>query len=84
MSADPTEAVRREMIQNHVPGSRADLESRYGIVWDTQELQRDFIVEGFLAPFIVAVHRGTGMRGSLEFQHSPRFYFHWEPDTQVY
>ena len=55
--------------------ARADLEKRYGKVWNTQELQADFEVIGFAAPFVKAVRKSDGVTGYLEFTHSPRFYF---------
>jgi hypothetical protein len=30
---------------------------------------------------VVARRRDTGVKGSLEFTHSPRVYFNWQPDT---
>ena len=60
---------------NLVPGSREALESRYGQVWSTDELTEDFEVIGFMAPMVVVRRRLDGAKGSLEFQHSPRFYF---------
>ena len=38
---------------NAAPGDRAKLETRYGQVWDPQELRRDFDVQGYLAPIVV-------------------------------
>jgi len=54
---------------------RARLEALYGQVWDTTELQKDFEVMGFMAPLVVVVKKATGEKGSLEFQHLPRFYY---------
>ena len=53
---DPTEAIRRQRVAeiNAEPGSREALEAEHGQVWDTTELQRDFEVLGFLAPYVVA------------------------------
>lgn len=78
---DPTEGPRRERLAeiNAVPGSREALEAQYGRVWDTDELQEEFEVIGFMAPLVVVRHRGSGQKGSLEFQHSPRLYFNWQP-----
>ena len=77
-----TEAIRRQQLAeiNIEPGSRADLESKHGQVWDTSELQQDFSVEGFMAPYIVVRRDSDGQRGSLKFQHSPRFYFGFEAE----
>lgn len=74
---DPTENARRAMVQmiNAEPGPREALTAEHGQVWDTEELQRDFDVIGFAAPFIVVRRKSDGERGSLLFQHHPRFYF---------
>lgn len=79
--SDPTETIRRERLAeiNIVPGSREDLEAKYGRVWDTGELNEEFQAIGFLAPLIVVRRRSDGMKGSLEFQNNPRFYFNWQP-----
>jgi hypothetical protein len=79
--SDPTEEIRRDLLVeiNADPGSRAALEARYGQVWDTNQLAQDFEVEGFLAPIVVVRRRSDGQRGSLSFQHQPRFYFEFVP-----
>ena len=79
---DPTETIRRERLIeiNTEPSSRKALEARYGEVWDTVELSDEFVVEGFLAPFVVVQRKSDGQRGSLEFQHEPRFYFNFISD----
>ena len=79
---DETEMIRREMVAtiNAEPGSRADLESKYGQVWDTDEMCRDFEAIGFAAPLVVVRRRSDRVRGSLMFQHHPRFYFGFQPE----
>ena len=79
---DETETIRRQMVAtiNADPGSRPDLESKHGQVWDTSELQDDFQVLGFMAPFVVVCRRSDGIRGSLMFQNSPRFYYSFQPE----
>jgi hypothetical protein len=78
---DPTETIRRERLAeiNAVPGSREALEAQYGKVWTTDALAEEFEAIGFLAPFIVVRRRSDGVKGSLEFQHNPRFYFNFQP-----
>lgn len=78
---DETESIRRERMAeiNAEPGSRADLEARYGQVWDTNQLRNDFEVVGFMAPLVVVKRKTDGQKGSLEFQGNPRFYFNFEP-----
>jgi hypothetical protein len=66
---------------NACPADRAALEARYGRVWDTQELAQEFDVLGFLAPFVAVRRKADGVTGSLEFQHEPRWYFHYQPDA---
>lgn len=75
--SDATETIRRQRVAeiNAEPGSREALEAEYGQVWDTQELSRDFEVIGFGAPCVVVKRKSDGQKGSLEFQHQPRFYF---------
>ena len=77
---DETETIRRQMVAeiNADPGSQPDLESKYGQVWDTSRLQDDFQVLGFMAPFVVVRRRSDGVRGSLMFQNSPRFYYSFQ------
>lgn len=79
---DPTEGMRREMMAqiNAVEGSREYLEAKHGQVWDTNQLQEDFVVLGFLAPFVIAKRKSDGVRGSLFFQNSPRLYFRFEAE----
>ncbi len=79
---DPTESIRREMVAaiNENPGSRESLEKQYGSVWDTDQLRSEFEVIGFMAPMVVVKRRKDGIKGSLEFQHDPRFYFNFIPD----
>lgn len=48
--------------------------------WTTEELQRDFEVIGFLAPYVVVRRRSDGKQGSLAFTHHPRRYFNWQED----
>ena len=78
---DPTETVRRAMLAeiNAQPGSREALVAKHGQVWDTQQLAQDFEVSGFSAPLVVVRRRSDGVKGSLMFQHSPRFYFGFAP-----
>jgi hypothetical protein len=78
---DETEELRRKRMAelSANAGPRADLEARYGQVWSTEELSRDFDVLGFMAPYVVVVRKADGQKGSLEFQGHPRFYFSFEP-----
>jgi hypothetical protein len=78
---DETEPLRRERLAeiNAQPGSREALEAQYGQVWTTVELSEDFEVLGFAAPLVVVRRKSDAKKGSLEFQHNPRFYFNWQP-----
>jgi len=76
---DDIEETRKQQQQelNAAQAARSDLETRYGQVWDTDELTLDFEVLGFMAPYCVVRRRLDDQRGSLEFQHRPRFYFNF-------
>ena len=65
---------------NAVPGSREALEASHGQVWDTDELRADFTVDGFMAPMVVVRRTADGVRGTMMFQHRPRFYFGFQAD----
>jgi hypothetical protein len=74
---DPTEETRRvlQASLNSDAHNRQELEKAYGQVWDTKELQEDYTVEGFKAPYVGVIRKSDGKRGSLIFQHHPRFYW---------
>ena len=75
--SDPTEATRREMLESGEPYrdlARADQR------WTTEEMSRDFTVQSFLAPFVFVTRKADGARGTMEFTHSPRFYFNFVRD----
>ena len=80
--SDPTESVRHEMLAeiNAEPGSRAALEAKHGQVWDTDQVREQFEVISFLAPLVVVRRRSDSVKGSLMFQHHPRFYFGFQPE----
>ena len=80
---DETECLRRQRLAeiNAQPGSRETLEAQYGQVWTTAEMRDEFQVLGFAAPFVVVRRKSNGKKGSLEFQHNPRFYFNWEANA---
>ena len=79
---DPTEDIRRQELAeiNAEPGGRESLEAVHGRVWDTEQLRQEFDVLGFLAPYVVVMRKSDGVKGSLMFQASPRFYFGFQPD----
>ena len=73
---DTTEAARRALVPQ-MPAELVAATAADEQTWTTLELQRDFIVEGFAAPFVVARRRSDGVKGTLQFTHSPRVYFGW-------
>jgi len=77
MNFDETEAARRKRLAevNLAAAGREELEKRHGKVWDSQELRNEFEVIGFSAPWVIVKRKSDGVKGSLEFQHDPRFYF---------
>jgi hypothetical protein len=82
---DETEEYRRAKVQDinaQVESSDKDaerkrLEAQHGQVWDSDQIRQEFEVIGFAAPFMVVKRKSDGKKGSLEFQHSPRFYFNF-------
>jgi hypothetical protein len=74
---DETEDVRREMLATGQP--HRDLEKAEQR-WTTDQLREEFEVIGFMAPFVVVRRKSDGVKGSMEFTHSPRFYFNFVAD----
>ena len=75
---DETEGIRRVMVAeiNSAAAERTELEQRLGErVWSTDELRADFTVEGFMAPMVIVRRKSDGVRGTLFFQHDPRYYW---------
>jgi hypothetical protein len=79
---DPTEPIRHAHLAeiNAHPAGRDGLEAIYGRAWDPKEFARDFDVLGFMAPYVVVRRKSDGCKGSLAFQHDPRFYFLYRDD----
>ena len=83
--SDPTEMSRRVEItkinskiqSDDKDKERIRLEAEHGQVWNTDELAADFTVEGFMAPYVVVVRKSDGQKGTMKFQHLPRFYFNF-------
>ncbi len=82
MPLDGTEEIRHMMVRemNAEPGGREALEAKHGQVWSTDQLRNDFEVLQFAAPLVVVRRRSDNKRGSLMFQHRPRFYFNFQED----
>ena len=79
---DETEAYRRQRQAelNRYAAVRELLEEEHGQVWSTNELRAEFDVLGFMAPLVVVQRLSDGKKGSMEFTHSPRFYFNFVVD----
>jgi hypothetical protein len=72
MTKDPTETLRRTMIASGQPAR--DLEQATER-WDTDQVRELFEVHSFLAPFVFVTRKKDGVKGTLTFTHSPRWYF---------
>ncbi len=74
---DPTENVRREMVDkiNSFKRTKEELQRIYGEVYNTSELNEQFDVIGFMAPFITVRRFLDNVKGTLMFQDQPRYYF---------
>lgn len=88
ITKDETDPIRRKRlaeinstVESHDGETeRKRLEAKYGQVWDTGQLAANFEVLGFMAPYVVVRRKSDGHKGSLEFQHHPRFYFNFVLD----
>ena len=69
--------IRRDMVESGQPYQ--DL-ARAESSMDTAEMTAAFTVHSFAAPFVIVTRKSDGVRGTLEFTHSPRRYFGFAPD----
>ena len=78
--SDPTEPLRRFLIDNDVPANNA---AQADVKYDTAQLREHFTVHGFLAPFVTVTRKADGVKGVkgvMMFTHHPRMYFNFEPE----
>lgn len=78
MSESQEQVVLRMQLTAAINSNATEREAiaaKHGQVWDTEQLQEDFEVLGFSAPFVVVTRRSDGAMGSLTFQHQPRYYY---------
>ena len=66
------------MIHDYSTGEQPE-----GQTWDTQELQRDFEVIMFEAPYVVVRRKSDSQLGKLQFNHKPRVYWGFVPLPSV-
>jgi len=77
------QAHRKLMIDNGQPARDLEHDRAFGKQeWTTDEAVAEFDFVGFAAPFVVVVRKSDGVRGSLEFTHSPRVYFGFTADEE--
>jgi len=55
--------------------NRDELETKHGQVWSTAQLTDQFSVLSFCYGLVNVTRRSDNARGTLHFQHRPRFYF---------
>jgi hypothetical protein len=72
-----SEAAANEANQEYE--YRQQMEAKHGQVWNTQELTDDFKVIAFSSPIVMVVRRADNVKGSLWFDHRPRFYYGFDP-----
>jgi hypothetical protein len=84
IKVDDTEDLRRHRLAqlNGESRDKANLTAKHGKIWDHNEVRTEFVLKQFMAPYVVARRISDGQMGTLEFIHSPRFYFNWEADKK--
>lgn len=69
------DAAKKELALGDESGElRAKFEKEYGEVWTTNEMTAAFEVMGFAYGCCVVVRKKDKQRGSLDFNHLPRYY----------
>lgn len=72
---DETEAIRREMVAEI---NSPEFEVPAGAI-TTEQFREQYEAVGFMAPFVMVKVRATGAKGTMQFTHSPRYYFDYVP-----
>ncbi len=62
--------------------ARAVLEAAYSTVWNEDEFAEHFTVEEHNPPYVTAVSKHSGQRGTAMYVDSPRLYFLFQPEVQ--
>lgn len=62
--------------------ARAALEAAYATVWNEDEFAEHFVVEATHPPYVTAVNKHSGQRGTAMYLDSPRFYFLFKPEVE--
>ena len=63
----------------NAPIDRKALEAKHGKVWDTDELEREFVVTAFIGPTVVVRRKADDLVGTLEFTNRPHLFFNFQP-----
>ena len=63
--------------------NKEELELIYGEVLSTSEATQKYEFLAFCAPFVEVKRRADKQKGTIEFQHCPRFYFKFIEDNPV-
>lgn len=76
------EAMRMKMasIINSKPKTREELTKDFGNVYDCEDIHTAYEIIGFAAPFVYVKEKANGKKGTLIFQHNPRFYYSFEEE----
>jgi len=78
MSAEVRKQVQHNLNCEAAAVTEEALREKYGQLWNTQQMQEDYTVLGFMAPFIGVIRKSDGVKGSLMFSHMPRWYHTFE------
>jgi hypothetical protein len=57
---------------------KEELQKIYGEVYTSKEMQEKFKVIGFGGGYVAVERKEDGKKGSLDFQHMPRFYYNFK------
>ena len=82
---DPTVELRKQRAReiNSRPRNRLALHRDFGDVWTHQEMAQEFDIVLWICPLVIVIRRSDGIKGSLLYQHQPRFYFRFYPDETL-
>ena len=70
---------RKPQVEAPESLTRAELEKKYGRVWNTRELAQEFVITSIIDHEVVVRRKADDVVGKMSFQNTPRYYHSFVP-----
>ena len=76
---DESEYLRHMLIDS---GKTYEMMAEAKHKWNTEQIQNEYVIHNFLAPFVSVTRKCDGTKGTMMFTHHPRWYFNFVPNQK--